>query len=651
MGDGVLPNPPTISFTDRICFMCGISGVWQFPAASRPDASRLEDSGQLMSHRGPDHQGVFIEHGVGLVHTRLSLVDLNERSNQPFSDPSGRHVLVFNGEIYNFRELRDQLADRGTEFQTTSDTEVLLHCLIQFGLDETLPKLEGMFAFAWLDRTTQSLALARDRFGMKPLFYHQDGQTLVFASEPRALRPWVKMHPDHFAIAGWLQTGKPPTQGFTLYEGIRILPPGTTLLARRDRPPKIERYFDLLQFRDEQYAETLRRRPLRELVDEVDQKLDSSVAIQLAADAPVGAFCSGGVDSSVVMAMAARRHSNLAIFHANVLGRYSEYEAARQLADHLKLDLLSADVEDHDFLKQLPMVTRHFGHPIAYRHDSLPLFMVSRLVREHGVRAVLSGEGSDEIFLGYKWLMPRHSEALRRLKPRSASLRNLIKRVVQGRYAPLHPTRVKEHLMPGLLSRLEVEIEEKDRQQAGTEKQTLSIKMMTYHLRTLLHRNDSIGMSSSIECRFPMLDRQLVRLAVNLPYRSKIRKSWRIRDWRHPFTQNKWILRAVASRYMPASLSLRPKRPFPTNAFGRMRIPAKFLAGSSAAELLKLSRREIDFIVAHGHQDLMLKLMQLSVWCDVCLGDQCPEHVASRLCREITIAEDAWQPSSQTTRQ
>jgi asparagine synthase (glutamine-hydrolysing) len=622
--------------------MCGISGVWQYPAVSQPDSSRLEASGRLMSHRGPDWQAVYADTGVGLVHTRLSLLDLNERSNQPFSDPTEQHVLVFNGEIYNFRELRDRLVSRGSEFVTTSDTEVLLQCLIHLGLDETLAQLEGMFAFAWYDRAAQRLTLARDRFGMKPLFYHDHAGTLYFASEVRVLRPWLAMSPDHFSIAAWLQKGKPPTQGFTFYSGVRALSPGMVLSVGRNDPPASRRYFDLLQFYEPEYAASLRRMPIGRLVDQVDELLNQSVAMQLAADVPVGAFRSGGVDSSVVMAMAARQHGKLAIFHANVGGRYSEFAAAAELADHLKLDLLSVDVEDSDFLDLLPRATQHFGHPIAYREESIPLLSVSHLVRDHGIRAVISGEGSDEIFLGYNWRIPSRTAALEKLIPNRRRVRNIVKRIVFGRYAELNSTRPQMNLALGLLSRFEVEIENTARQLAGSRRELSSLDTLAFHLRTLLHRNDSMGMSASVECRFPILDSELVRLAVNLPYRSKVRRSWRLRDWRHPFLQNKWILREVASRYMPSSLSLRPKAGFPTNAFRRMEIPPKYLAGCSAADILELSQREIAFLAEHGDQRLLARLLHLSVWCDVCLNDQDPHEVAGQLRQQIATAPDRW---------
>jgi asparagine synthase (glutamine-hydrolysing) len=478
---------------------------------------------------------------------------------------------------------------------------------------------------------------------MKPLFYHDDGQTVCFGSEVQALTAWLTLRPDPYSIAAWLQRASPPSQGFTMYSGIQILPPGMILQLDRSGSPKTLGQVDLFQFLDIDYAREIQGKSTRELVDLVDEKLSASVEMQLAADVPVGAFCSGGVDSSVVMAMAAKRHKDLAIFHANVVGRHSEYDAARQLAEHLKLDLLFVDVHDQDFLEHLPIVTQHFGHPIAFRQDSLPLYLVSRLVQSHGIRAVISGEGADEIFLGYKALMPSRTNVLAKLKPLPIMFSNLVKRIVQGRYAQFNKIVNKPNLALGLLSRFETEIEQTSRLDRGSEKATLSLKMLHYHLRTLLHRNDAIGMSASIECRFPMLDRELVRLAVNLPYPTKIRNSFRIRDWRHPFIQNKWILRKVASRYVPKSLSLRPKRPFPTNAFERMQISAAFLKQSSAAQLLQLGTREIDFLVERGAKELLVLLLHLSVWCDVCLNDEAPSEVTKRLCSQITITPDRYQ--------
>ena len=621
--------------------MCGVFGVWKYQDSGRPDLDRLSEAARLMDHRGPDHQGVYADGRVGLAHTRLSLVDLHARSNQPFWEPTHQHCLVYNGEIYNFRELRDLVRRPDLAFETTGDTEVLLHSLVHLGVEETLKRVEGMFAFAWYDSVACRLVLARDRFGMKPLFFHDGADALVFASEIRALRPWVPFTPDPFTIAAFLQGAGPPTQGFTHFRGIRILPPGTVMTLEVNARPQVRRFFSLTQFRDLDEARRLERMPTARVLDLVDETLCRSVETQLEADVPVGAFCSGGVDSSVVMAIAARRHNNLAVFHANVVGRHSELDAATRLAEHLKLHLLAVDVRDSDFIDQLPMVTRHFGHPIGYRWDSIPLYMVSHLVARHGVRAVISGEGSDELFLGYRSLMPRLSLAM--LKPPLYLVRNLVKRLIQGRDAEWLTPVPPRDLGPGLLSRFEIEIENAERESLGRPKDHLSLRMTAYHLRTLLHRNDSLGMSASIECRFPFLDSGLARLAVNLPYQHKIRYSSRIGDLDHPFVGDKWAIRQVAARYLPSDLSARPKRPFPTDAFSRMRIPEAFLMSSFVADLLELSKREIAFLAEQAEQALLLRLLHLDVWARVCLNDEAPAETVRRLRKHVTITPDQWQ--------
>src|ERR1700736_6683992 len=180
--------------------MCGIFGVIRRSGDIVPDQARLDETARLLGHRGPDGHGTFSEPGIGLVHTRLSLLDLNERSNQPFWDREHRHCLVYNGEVYNFQALRDQLAKGGVEFRTTCDTEVVLEAMLHWGPDAALPRLEGMFAFALYDRQTKSLLLARDRFGIKPLFVYETPDELVFASEVMPMRPWVNLKPDLLSV-------------------------------------------------------------------------------------------------------------------------------------------------------------------------------------------------------------------------------------------------------------------------------------------------------------------------------------------------------------------------------------------------------------------------------------------------------------------
>lgn len=386
--------------------MCGIFGVVWHAVDSIPDEFRLKETARLLSHRGPDSYDIYNDRGIGLVHTRLSLVDLSTNSNQPFWDKQKRYCLVYNGEIYNFKQLRIQLEQRGIKFRTTSDTEVLLESVIEWGIEAILPKLEGMFAFALYDAVEKTLVLARDRFGIKPLFIGDNDETFLFASEIQAMRPWISLKPDQLSISSFLQGFDGPTRGSSFFEGVKILPPGTLVKLRRGESAQYSKFFSLSDFWSQEEAEKLRQLKPQQMVDLVDRYLFESVQKQMFADAQVGALCSGGVDSSLIMAMASQYHNNLAIFHANVVGPNSEFDAAAKLAKHLKLDLKTVEVRDRDFIDLMPDVMEHYGYPFYRIPQSVPLLMVSRLIQNNKVKAVLTGEGADECYLGYTWLAP-----------------------------------------------------------------------------------------------------------------------------------------------------------------------------------------------------------------------------------------------------
>ena len=624
--------------------MCGIFGMIGYET----DRSRMEASAAALSHRGPDNISMWCGSGAALLHTRLSLVDLSAGSNQPFWDDARRHVLVFNGEIYNFRELRTELAARGVHFRTTGDTEVLLAMLLHDGVERTLPRLEGMFAFALLDSATGKLTLARDRFGMKPLAYHSRGDRFVFGSEVKALRPWISIEPDLVSVASFLSGFQGPTTGVSLFKDVRLLPPGTMLTVAPGKQPEVTSFASIAGLWDPGERERLEGLGPKQLVDELESRLFASVKSQLMADAPVGVFCSGGVDSSVVVSMAAALHSNLAIFHADVIGRHSEREAAETLARHLKLDLRVAPVCDSDFLDTLPVVIAQSERPITMRPDSIPFFQVCRLVQSHGVKGVLSGEAADECFLGYQSMMPGLSE-LKKLAPRvsAASVRNLYRRVALGKHAEFEPRNERAELGPAIASRFEMEMHKaavrRLEYRDGTPIHADDCKTLDalgYHLRTLLHRNDTLGMAASIESRFPFLDSAVVRFAVNLPHRFKIRRTLTPGDMRHPFYRDKWILREVARRLIPRSLSDRPKRAFPTNAFKRMKIDAEFFRRSCVAGLLDLGSAELEFFAHHSRPTLQQRLLQLEVWAQTCLCGVSPEHVRERLSKHVAITPD-----------
>lgn len=636
--------------------MCGIFGILNRRNHSPPDRSRVEATLRLLAHRGPDASGTHLQPGLALAHTRLSLLDPTPRSNQPYWDDDGRFALVYNGEIYNFRELRRELAREGIDFHTDCDTEVLLRWLIVRGVDATLPRLEGMFAFALWDRDTESLTLARDRFGMKPLFLLDDGDTFAFASEPRAFRPWRQPKPDRFALSAYLIGTSGPTLGHTFLHDVRILSPGGVVSVRRTaaEPAVYGSFANHSQLWDREQSRELAAARPRAWVDRLDQLLTESVVSQLAADVPVGGLCSGGLDSSLILAIAARHHPHLAIFHADVVGPLSESDAALELARHLRLELQTTEVRDHDFIDLLPDAIEHFGHPFTHVPHSVPFLRVARLVGDSGVKAVLSGEGADECFLGYSWLAPTSGKALRRrYRPLPIPVTGPDGKMVRSRYwgPPViggAQIETRSDGLAALYDRFSVASEA-----AATREQLLaaganprswsgavkSLDLLHYNLRSLLHRNDSIGMAASVESRFPFLHRPLVRYAVNLPEHARLRLAPGALDREHPFFVDKWVLRKVADRYLPRSLSRRRKKPFPVNAYARSRLvvnPAYF-SRSAAAELFEISEADLRRFVGALEHDLLVRLVQLEVWIRLYLRQDCIDAVRRDLHSGLSI--------------
>jgi asparagine synthase (glutamine-hydrolysing) len=627
--------------------MCGIFGILQHRPQTTPALDRLELTARLLEHRGPDHRAVFADDGIGLAQTRLALVDLTPRSNQPFWDASDRYGLVYNGEIYNFRELRAELEAGGRTFRTTSDTEVLLEALLHLGADKTLPRLEGMFAFALYDTRERSLLLARDRFGIKPLYVYDEEDAFVFSSEIPAMRPWVPFEPDTFSISAYLQGFGGPSSGVSFYKNVRFVPPGTVLTVRRGGRGQSRMFWRMEDFWDPNESERLQASKPGQIVDEVEARLTESVRMQLLADAPVGVLASGGVDSSLVTAIAARHHGNLAVFHANVVGPNSEHSAASALARHLKLDLKVVPVVDADTLETLPEVILHFGHPFTYHSGCVPFLMVSKLVRTHGVKGILSGEGSDESYIGYPWLIFDVKAYLRQAPKRLPEagyrvLRDTVKRalgrpVFRKSGAPLEVVR-------GLHSRFEIDVEHeriraalKQRMgRAPTVPELVSLFQLGYNLRMLMHRNDSLGMAASVEARFPFLDTRLIRLAVNMPFAVKVRPSASTLVPTHLFLRDKWVLRKVADRYLPPSLAQREKAPFGFRGNALMRIAPEYFDNSYVADLFQLGAQEVRHMASHASQELRVRLLHLDAWGRVCLQGGAAEDVKIRLRQHVT---------------
>ena len=599
--------------------MCGIFGILFTDSTVIPQEDRLNQSAALISHRGPDGHGIYSAPGIGLVHTRLSLVDLQQRSDQPMWNAERSHCLVYNGEIYNYQALRKELVDRGIKLNTTSDTEVLLQLLIVDGIKQTLPRLQGMFAFAFYDASKKRVTLARDRFGIKPLHLFRSADKLMFTSEIKAMKPWTRLQPNSFQMTRYLMNFGASVRNSGFYENIDIVPAGSVITIDAGSPPRFEKFADVLDMVNRDTAEALNSMSKKQAVDHVDELMQNSVRKMMLADAPVGALCSGGVDSSLIMAMAARQHNNLAIFHADVVGPLSEYDAAADLARHLNLDLQTVRVLDDDFIRMTPEVLYHYEQPFSGHPHSVPFMMVSKLVQEQGVKGVLTGEGSDECFLGYNYIaMEPFWNFYHR---QTGKIRELAKRIpVIGQQLCNRGNEFPD-IVPDMLGQFEKTIDRRNAREAYTnvlkkpvDQNVRSLDLLRDHLVTLLHRNDTMGMSASIEARFPFLDEKLVKTAINLPLRYKIRFSPGVWEKEHPFLRDKWVLRQVADRYLPKSLSQRKKLGFDVNAFRRMHINNRFFDSAFVKDQFKLSNNEANHLFETADQPLTIKLMMLEIW-------------------------------------
>ncbi len=379
--------------------MCGLVGIRQF-AGAPIDRRELKAMRERIQHRGPDDAGLYVDDRIGLAHVRLAILDLSLRASQPMTSHCGRYVMAYNGEVYNFKQLRSQLQERGIDVTSTGDTEVLLEYLATFGVDEALWQFEGFFALALWDRTEYTLILARDRHGIKPLYYTVNQEDEIrFASETKAL-----IHGEAQADACALDSailGQGGTWGpRTLYRGVHRVQPGEVVVFNGTAQPKMHRFFRLTEFVDPDLHEQLSIESDETLIDRVDQALQRSIEMRLVSDAPVACLASGGVDSSLIATIASRLERDLELYHADGQGD-SEHEHAQSLASFLGAKLRTVAVSDERFLDHLAAVTYHNDAPVIYHPNSVPFYLVSQHASHDGIKVLLTGEGSDEYFMGY----------------------------------------------------------------------------------------------------------------------------------------------------------------------------------------------------------------------------------------------------------
>ena len=585
--------------------MCGIAGIFHLQTAKPVDPARLVAMATRQAHRGPDGDGVWTASGVGLSHVRLSVIDV-EGSPQPMASADGSIVISYNGEIYNFRELREDLRALGHKFRTDGDTEVIIAAWRQWGPD-CLSRLDGMFAFAIHDAALPGLFLARDRMGVKPLHYVElsDG-SIAFASELKGLlaHPLLRTRPELTAIDDFLAFGYVPDDT-CIVAGVKKLPAGHFLLLRRGRPmPAPRQYWDI-DFSQRTDAS------VAECEEELTHLMRGAVRSRMVADVPLGAFLSGGVDSSAVVALMAEA-SNRAVetctigFAEKTLDEsdYAQRIATRYATNH-RQRVVAAD----DF-SLVTRVAEHFDEPFADA-SALPMLRLSELARET-VTVALSGDGADEAFAGYRRLVfHAHEERARGMIPaplRRHLLGPLARRWPKADWAP-RPLRAK-----ATLTGLSMSGEEAYARSVGVTGPEARSALFNDSARRalkghvaeerywrtmreapardgldaaqyadikiwlpgdILTKVDRMSMAASLEAREPLLDHRLVEFAARLPGGMRVRGG-----------QGKWLLKKAMERYLPQDILYRPKMGFVTPISDWFRGPlageAERLASNSA---------------------------------------------------------------------
>lgn len=577
--------------------MCGFTGFLNFDSKNDDAKSILNDMAESIQHRGPDDSGVWYDSKIGFAHRRLAIQDLSEAGRQPMLSPCGRYVLVFNGEIYNHLDIRQQLKNNYAGWKGGSDSETLLIAITIWGVEITLKKIVGMFSFALWNAETAELTLARDRMGEKPLYWGWAGDSLLFGSELKAIKrhPDFKPRVDREALALYLKYAYVPTP-YSIYEGILKLPKGSYITISiesfklRSATPII--YWDLCEIATNALANPFKGSP-EQAVDAIDKQLKESVSGQMLADVPLGAFLSGGVDSSTVVSI--MQEVSTRPVKTYTIGfeeqGYNEANHAKAVSDYIGTDHTELYVQARDALDVIPDLPNIYCEPFA-DSSQIPTFLVSKLAKAE-LTVALSGDGGDELFGGYnrylaanKVWKPMQRMPLFARKVLSSTALMASERQwdwVFERAQPMLPKKLKISMMGEKLHKLAGVLALDDgydfynsliacwnnpeslvlgsKKKAGDYSAWRSLdciehSMMladanSYMSDDILVKVDRAAMSASLETRVPILDHRVVELAWRMPIEYKIRNG-----------QGKWLLREVLHRRVPKKLIERPKAGF-----------------------------------------------------------------------------------------
>ena len=575
--------------------MCGLTGILD-SAAGGPLADAAKAMTGTLVHRGPDADGIWSDDpaGIALGHRRLSIIDLSEAGAQPMASACGRYVIAYNGEVYNAEDLRRELAESGDapNYRGHSDTEVILAMIARFGVRRAVEKLIGMFAFALWDREERSLVLARDRIGIKPLYWGEADGLFLFASEMKAFpaHPRFKAEIDPAALAAYMRYNYIPAP-VSIYKGVSKLPPGCLLFKRTGEEARVERYWDLRRIAHDGQASP---RDLSDVdaIDEADRLIGDAVKRRMISDVPLGAFLSGGIDSSTVAAlMQAQSDRPVRTFSIGFdVDGFNEAPHAAAVAKHLGTDHTELYVDPNQALDVIPRLPDYYDEPFA-DSSQIPTYLVSELTRRH-VTVALSGDGGDEVFAGYtrySWgdlLRRRTGRIPRPIRAAGAGLLHSLSEdtwdkllsVLPARYLPSHPGQ-KVHkladvlalpddmalyrrlitawgdpseLVPGAVETPTVAWDDTARRDMPPFMECMQmLDTLTYLPDDILCKVDRASMAVSLEARVPLLDHRVVEFAWSLPRRMRVRNN-----------QGKWLLRRVLDKYVPPAIIDRPKMGF-----------------------------------------------------------------------------------------
>ena len=647
--------------------MCGICGIFIFDKTQRVDREVLSDMNRQIAHRGPDDDGFFVDGNVGLAMRRLSIIDIRT-GHQPLSNEDGSIWIVFNGEIYNHGDLRKDLMSRGHRYRTQSDTETIVHLYEEYGKN-CVQYLRGMFAFAIWDRARRSLFIARDRLGIKPLYYRYQGDTLLFGSEIKTIlnHPRVKPEFNRGTLAEYLAFGYIAGEE-TMYAGINKLLPGHTLILDEDKGAlQIEPYWDLNIQSDDG------NRPYEHYVSEYRERLENCVSSHLMSDVPLGVFLSGGLDSSAVAALTTKiRQEPIQTFSVGYgEQRFSELPYARTVAEHLRSRHHEVHVSWEDFFQTLPRLIWHEDEPVVWP-SSVALYFVARLAREH-VTVVLTGEGSDETLAGYTryaWtlLNSRMDRVYRSITP--AGLRALLRRAIGGSPIAGAYKRKLEHTFLGrdgaswpsfyfdnfycaFSASDQEELLTPDAKQSGGDAYAGSMRYWNGSTGDLLHRllytdiktylvellmkQDQMSMAASIESRVPFLDHALVEFTARIPPKYSTKGM-----------AGKCILKSAVADLLPEAIMSRKKMGFPTPWEFWLKGPQLDVLEQLLLEPQTLQRRlfrkeNLQRLFAEhrsgtrDHGSRIWRLLNLELWLRVCVDN---DSGAGFVAQESAVTHD-----------